>query len=88
MRRPGFGALGVLAVGAGGMLLMRRMVPRMVPRMCRRMEQMMEKLPEDAPPRRMFVTMSAIREQNERILALLEEHVRHHASRQQAGAPV
>lgn len=82
MKRLGFGALGVLAVGAVGMLLMRRMVPRM----CRRMEQMMEKLPEDAPPRRMFMNMSAIREQNERILALLEEHVRHHAPPEHAAA--
>ena len=36
-------------------------------------ERIFEKMPDDFPPKRMFLNVMAIREQNERIIELLEE---------------
>lgn len=57
------------AVAAGAALVARRAV-----RGCRGIdfEGMIERMPEDAPPKWMFRNISAIRENSERILELLE----------------
>ncbi len=39
-------------------------------------ERVFEKMPDDFPPKRMFQNVTAIREQNDRILSLLEEQAK------------
>ena len=58
-----------LPVVAGVALLIRRFGPE-TGCVC---ERIFEKVPDDFPPRRMFLNIVAIREQNERIIELLEE---------------
>ncbi len=58
-----------LPVVAGVAFLVRRFGPEMGC-VC---ERIFEKMPDDFPPKRMFLNVTAIREQNERIIELLEE---------------
>ena len=39
-------------------------------------ERVFEKMPDDFPPKQMFQNVTTIREQNDHILSLLEEHVK------------
>lgn len=52
-----------------GVLLVRRFGPEMG-KVC---ERMFEKMPDEFPPKWMYLNIMAIREQNERIIHLLEE---------------
>ena len=54
---------------AGGLLVARRFAPKMEDV---NWEKKFAEMPEDFPPKWMFTNISAIREQNERILELLE----------------
>ena len=65
-------ALRWLPVIAGAALLVRRFGPEMGC-VCKRI---FEKMPDDLPPKRMFLNIMAIREQNERIIELLEEQAK------------
>jgi hypothetical protein len=62
-------ALIIVGVIAGAALLARRFAPS-----CGQFnfEQMIERMPEDAPPKWMFRNITAIRENTDRILELLE----------------
>jgi hypothetical protein len=63
--------LRVLPLVAGAALLVHRFGPEMG-KVC---ECIFDKLPDDFPPKWMYLNITAIREQNERIIALLEEHI-------------
>jgi hypothetical protein len=63
--------LPVIVVGA---LLVRRFHPEMG-KVCQRM---FEKMPDEFPPKWMYLNIMAIREQNERIIHLLEEQSEAH----------
>ena len=52
-----------------GVLLVRRFGPEMG-KVC---ERMFERMPDEFPPKWMYLNIMAIREQNERIIHLLEE---------------
>ena len=58
-----------LPVIAGVVLLVRRFGPEMG-KVC---ERVFEKMPDDFPPKWMYLNITAIREQNERIIELLEK---------------
>ena len=58
-----------LPVIAGVVLLVRRFGPEMG-KVC---ERVFEKIPDDFPPKWMYLNITAIREQNERIIELLEK---------------
>jgi hypothetical protein len=63
--------LSIVPVVAGAALLARHFSPG-AGRVC---ERIFERMPEDFPPKRMFLNVAAIREQNERIISLLEQHI-------------
>jgi hypothetical protein len=65
-------ALQWLPVIAGGVLLAKHLGPKMGG-MC---ERMFEKMPETFPPKWMYLNITAIREQNDRIIELLEEQAK------------
>lgn len=67
----------VVMLGAGGLVLGLRKAgrlgfPEMHERAGEMCERMIEGMPESFPPKRLFANVEAIREQNERILELLE----------------
>ncbi len=72
-------ALRWLPVIAGAALAAHYLAPKMGD-MCERMsgmcERVFEKLPDTFPPKWMYLNITAIREQNDRILALLEEQAK------------
>ncbi|NIR01076.1 MAG: hypothetical protein GTN78_12895 [Gemmatimonadales bacterium] len=65
-----------LPVIAGGVLLAKHFGPKMGG-MCEGMagmcERVFEKMPDEFPPKWMYLNIAAIREQNDRIIELLEE---------------
>ena len=63
--------LAILAIG-GAAVLMRRHGPRMREQFVEHCEHMFDEMPDAFPPKRMMSSLDAIREQNERALALLE----------------
>jgi len=65
-------ALRWLPAIAGGVLLAKHFGPKMV-HMC---ERVFEKMPDDFPPKWMYLNITAIREQNGRIIQLLEEQAK------------
>jgi len=65
-------ALGWLPVIAGVALLIRRFAPEMG-KAC---EHVFDKMPDKFPPKWMYLNITAIREQNERIIQLLEEQAK------------
>lgn len=71
MKRKALFAIAAMA----GLLALRQVLkdqrPRMMETMASRLETMM---PEGAPPARMLRELTAIREQTDRILHLLQEH--------------
>ncbi len=72
MNAPIVKVLTIAAAVGGGMLALRLAGPKLG----ERMDRMFEEASEDFPPKRMFVNISAIRENTERILTVLtEEHV-------------
>lgn len=64
--------LGLLAAVAGAVLVIHRFKPEMG-EVC---EHVFDKMPDKFPPKQMFLNIVAIREQNARILSLLEEHIK------------
>lgn len=60
-----------LPVIAGAAFALRRFGPEMG-KVC---ERMFDKMPDDFPPKWMFLNITAIREQNDRIIELLEQQV-------------
>ena len=57
----------------GGLLLVRRFgFPKMRTRAGEMCDRMFEGMPESFPPKRLFMNVEAIREQNDRLLELLE----------------
>ncbi len=68
--RPFLMKLMRLAVIIGGFALIMRLAG---PKMGEFMDRKFEEAPEDFPPKWMYLNINAIREQNERILHLLEE---------------
>ena len=73
-----------IALGAavfGGAIALRSLSPAtrnrftaaMRQRMLQRMERMMASLPDDAPPKLIVSVMPRLRDQNERIIAMLQE---------------
>ncbi len=67
MKEIGFKLLRIAAVVAGGMVIMRLVGPKLG----ERMDRMFEKAPDDFPPKWMYLNISAIRENTERILEVL-----------------
>lgn len=65
-------ALRWLPVVVGGVLLAKHFGLRM-DRVC---ERVFEKMPDEFPPKWMYLNITAIREQNDRIIALLEEQAK------------
>jgi hypothetical protein len=65
-------ALRWLPLIAGGVLLAKHFGPEMSC-MC---ERVFEKMPDEFPPKRMYLNIVAIREQNDRIIQLLEEQAK------------
>ncbi len=63
---------GVLVI-AGVVLLIRRLAPRMRDRCAEACEGMMDAMPDSFPPKQMRNNLEIIREQNARIIELLEE---------------
>ena len=63
-----------LPVIAVGVLLVRRFGPEMG-EVC---ERMLERMPDGFPPKWMYLNITAIREQNERIIHLLEKQAEAH----------
>jgi len=61
-----------LPVVAGAVLLIRRFGPEMGG-IC---ERVFENMPDDFPPKWMYLNITAIREQNDRIISLLEKQVK------------
>lgn len=62
----------VVAIGAF-VVVMREAMKRAGPRMEEAWKRKLEEAPDDFPPKWMFLNMSAIREQTERIVKMLEE---------------
>lgn len=67
MKELGIKLLKIAAVAGGGMLIMRLVGPKL----SERMDRMFEDAPEDFPPKWMYVNITAIRENTERILEAL-----------------
>jgi len=65
-------ALGWLPVIAGAAFL----VHRFAPEMGKACEHVFDKMPDEFPPKWMYLNITAIREQNERIIQLLEEQAK------------
>ena len=65
-------ALGWLPVIAGVVLL----VHRFAPEMGKACEHVFDRMPDQFPPKWMYLNITAIREQNERIIQLLEEQAK------------
>ena len=63
--------LAIVVIG-GAAVLMRRHGPQMGERFVEHCEHMFDEMPDSFPPKRMMSSLDAIREQNERTLALLE----------------
>lgn len=61
--------LKVVAILGGGMLVLRLFGPKL----SGRMDRMMEEAPDDFPPKWMYLNITAIRENTERILETLDK---------------
>ncbi len=64
--------LRVVPLVVGAALLARRFGPQME-EVC---ERVLDKMPDCFPPKWAYMNITAIREQNERIISLLEEHMK------------
>lgn len=60
------------AVLAGIVLLLRRLGPALGRRAMEKCEEMVDRMPDAFPPKRMMRSIAEIRDQNSRILGLLE----------------
>ena len=67
MKKAGMNLLKVVAVVGGGILLMKLFGPKLG----ERMDRMFEEAPDDFPPKWMYVNITAIRENTDRILEAL-----------------
>lgn len=65
-------ALGLLSVVAGAAYL----VHRFAPEMGKACEHIFDRMPDQFPPKWMYLNITATREQNERMIQLLEERAK------------
>lgn len=63
----------IVAVGACAAVVVRGVLKQAAPRITGAWKQKLEEAPDDFPPKWLFINISAIREQTDRIARLLEE---------------